>query len=913
MAPVRRVLGGFRALCRQRRVEQDLDEELRVYLETSVEERMRAGLGRDDAVRAAHVRMGSIEAVKDHTRDVGWETALERGWRDVRYAARTLRQAPGFAAAVTLSLALGIGANTAIFTLLDAVMWRMLPVTDPQGLLAVARRQGGSLRPGFTYSEFRLMRENTAVVDLAGYTTAPINVSLDGPSEPSVQGQLVTGDYFSILGVNPQVGRAIGLEDDRIPNGHPVVMLSHGYWDRRFARNPLVIGGTIRLSGVPFTIVGVTPPEFSGVEMGTAPELFLPMMMQPTVMPAFENLLADPIVSRTWVQTLARTKPGITRDHAASALDAVIRRLEDARPSATGGPGAQAKVVLTPVSAVSTLRGQFSRPLLVLLAMVCTVLLIACANAASLLSARAASRRPEFAVRLALGASRPRLIRQLMIESLLLASIGGACGVVLARWATRLLLLFLSSGRTPLVLDVAPNVRILAFTAALSVSTGLLFGLGPAWRGTRIDPSPVLRNVRGSLSRGARSGRALVVAQLGLSLLLLVATGLFMRSLQNLNADEGLDLREHVVMLRVEPRGSDQRGIPGTSERLDRIYKELIRRAEEITGVEAASMANSTPTAPTSSAAVPIQTRSGDVIRVPALMIYPQYFRTIGIPIVAGRDFGRADLRERARAVCIVNESFVRQFFPGEDPIGQPCYRGRRPRSLSLEEKSETAMPDEEFIIVGVVKDSRYSNPRGDVQPLIYRTFLQSNTGRGQMVLHVRVGGNRGTIVQLIRDQVPAIDPTIPVFDVRTLDEEMNAALVRQRLVTVLSTCFGALALVLAAVGLYGLLAFSVIQRRSELGIRLALGARRGGVLWLVVREALVLLVIGSALGLPLAVGLAQLASAHVPDLLFGVEATDPLTIAIATLTLACVAVFAAYLPARRASRVDPLVALRCD
>jgi predicted permease len=913
MALLRRLIGGLNALARKHRVEQELDEELRAYLETSIEEKMRAGLNQEDATRAASREVGSTEAVKDWVRDVGWESTAEGVWQDVRYAGRTLRKSPGFATAVTLSLALGISANTAIFTLMDAVMWRMLPVSDPESLLTLGRQQRETVQTGFTYGEFRLMRENSGVVELAGYTTAPISVSVVGPLEPSVQGQLVTGDYFSLLGVNPLLGRTIGPDDDRVPNGHPVAMLSHGYWDRRFARSPLVIGRTLRLSGAPFTIIGVTPPEFFGVETGIAPDLFLPMMMQPTVMPAFENLLEEPIVSRTWVHTLARTKPGITPDHAASALDSLLRGQEAAPRSTVSGAGAPVRVVLSPATAVSVLRRQFSQPLLVLLAMVGVVLLIACANAANLLLARAAARRPELAMRLALGASRPRVIRQLIVESLLLATISGACGVVLARWATRLLLAFLSSGRTPLVLDVTPNLRILAFTVAVSALTGLLFGLAPAWRGTRIDLGPALRNVRGSLTRGARPGRSLVVAQLALSLLLLVGTGLFVRSLQKLNADGGVGLREHVVTLRVEPRGSDQRGVPGTSERLDRIYQELIRRTEEIAGVEAASMANSTPTAPTSSAAVPILTASGDVVRVPALMIYPQYFRTIGIPIIAGRDFGSADLGEHARAVCIVNESFVRQFLPAEDPIGKPCHRGRRSRLLRFAAHPETPLPEEAFVIVGVVKDSRYSNPRGDVQPVIYRTFLQSSTGRGQMVLHVRVNGNRGEVVQRIREQVAALDATVPVFDVRTLQEEMNAALVQQRLVAMLSTSFGALALALAAVGLYGLLAFMVVERKSELGIRMALGARRGDVLWLVVREALLLVAIGTAVGVPAALGLARLASAQISGFMFGVEATDPATIAIAAFTLASVAAFAAYLPARRASRIDPLVALRAE
>jgi predicted permease len=559
------------------------------------------------------------------------------------------------------------------------------------------------------------------------------------------------------------------------------------------------------------------------------------------------------------------------------------------------------------------LNRQFSRPLFVLLTMVAVVLLIACANTANLLLARAAARRPEFAMRLALGATRQRLIRQLVVESLLLSTISGICGMVLAYWATQALLVYLSSGRTPIVLDVTPNFRILTFTAAVSVLTGLMFGLAPAWRGTKISLSPALRNARELLTRGARPGRTLVVAQLTLSLLLLAGASLFVRSLWALSAGNATINRQTVLMLRVEPRGSDQRGIPGTAERLDQTYKELVRRTHEIRGVEMASLANSAPTAPTSSAAVPIRTAAGDIVRVPALMVYPNYFPTIGIPIVAGRDFGAADLVELAPAVCIVNESFVRQFLPAEDPIGKPCYRGRRARLLSSDAPGDTPLPDEAFVIVGVVKDSRYGNPGGAVQPLIYRTFLQSNTGRGQMVLHVRVTGNRGEVVQRIREQVASIDPTMPVFEVRTLEEEMNAALVQQRLVAMLSTFFGVLALVLAAVGLYGLLAFAVVQRRSEMGIRMALGAGRRSLLWLVLSEAVLLVAMGTAIGIPTALGLARFASEAVPGLVFAVEATDPVSIAVATIALASVALVAGYVPAWRASRADPLAALRCE
>jgi predicted permease len=903
---------GLRALLRRERREGELDVELRAFFESSIAQKMLDGMNRQEATRAARLELGSIDAVKDWVRDVGWESVVETFWQDLRYACRTLRRSPGFATTVAVSLALGIGANTAIFTLMDAVMWRMLPVKDPEHLLVAGRQEGQTIQPGFTYDEFRRMRERSAVADLAGYTTAPLSVTVDGAPEPSIQGQLVTGDYFSLLSVGALLGRAIGPADDRVPNGHPVVMLSHGYFQRRFAADARVIGRTLRVAGLPFTIIGVTPPEFSGVEIGTSPDVFVPLMMQPTVMPAFENLLDDPINSRTWVQAIARTKPGVTPARAAAALDALLRAHADLVEPAPKGSGVRATVVLRPATDVSALRRQFSRPLWVLLAMVGLVLLIACANAANLLLARAAARQSEFAMRLALGARRERVVRQLLVESLALAAIGGILGIVLARWSTPLLLIYLSSGRTPIALDVTPDMRILAFTVAVSLVTGLIFGLAPAWRGTRIDLSPALRNVRGSVTRGARPGRLLVVAQLAFSLTLLVSAGLLVRSLQQLNGERSA-LSDAVVTLRVEPRGSDQRGVPGTSERLDRLYQELIRRTDQIPGVASASMANSTPTAPTSSATIPLTTDAGDQVSVPGLMVYPDYFRTIGIPVVAGRDFAVGDLGAGAPAVCIVNESFVRQFLRGTDPLGRPCYRGRRSRLLTAGADRAAPLPEEAFTIIGVAKDSRYSNPRGEVQPLVYRTFLQSNTGRGQMVLHVRVSGNRGLVVQRIREELASLDSTVPVFDVRTLGEEMNAALVQQRLLALLSTLFGALALVLAAVGLYGLLAFSAVQRKSEMGIRMALGASRRNILWLVISEALLMVAIGAAAGVPAALALARVASHEAPGLLFGVTVADPLTFSMASIMLVLVAVFAAYVPARRAAQQDPLLALRCE
>jgi len=894
----------IRALCQHSRVEGDLDDELRFHLERQAEKHEHAGLAPDAAMRRARMELGGLAQVKEETRDSWGVRAIESTIQDIGYAMRVLRKSPGFAAAVVLSLALGIGANTAIFTLLDAVMWRLLPVKDPAALLVVGRTEGGSIFPGFTYSEHRSLRNANSGAELAGYSTTALHVSIYGPPEPSVRGQLVTGNYFAMLGVSPILGRAIGPEDDRTPNGDPVAMLSYEYWRRRFGGDATVLGRTIGISATPFTIIGVAPPGFTGVEIGMAPELFLPIMMQPIAASQYENLLDNPIVTRWWVQAIARVQTGISTQQAAAALDAAFQSQRE-----PGDRGDATRIVLTPASAMSRLRRQFSQPLLVLLAMVGVVLLTACANVANLMLARAAARRPEFAMRLALGAGRRRLVRQVLVESLLLAALGGVCGVVLARWGTRILLIMLSTGATPIRLDLTPDLRILAFTAAVSAMTGLLFGLAPAWRAARIDLAPALKHVR-SVTRGLGPGRILSIAQLALSMLLLVAAGLFVRSLENLSGTDADGLRQSIVVMRVEPKGSDQRGIPGTPERLDRLYQDVIRRVSEIPRVRMASMANATPTAPTSTSVERITTKSGERLTVADLMVYPNYFATMGIPIVRGRDFAAADLRASAAAVCIVNEAYARRVYPREDPLGKTCKNGRRPRLLT---NGGRPQPEEPFTIIGVVEDSRYSNPQGDVVPLIYAPFLLTNTGRGQMVLYTRVIGRVGDIVLRIRQEVAAADPAMPMLDIYTLGEEMNAALVQQRLIALLATFFGGLALLLACVGLYGLVSFTSVQRTPEMAIRMALGAPRGSVVWLVVRDALALVAAGIALGLPAALVAARLASSAVAGLLFGLQVTDPVTIGGAAAALAGVATFAAYLPAQRVSQVDPNVVLRTE
>ncbi len=818
--------------------------------------------------------------------------------QDTGYAVRLLRKSPVFAASVILSLALGIGANTAIFSLIDAVLWRTLPVKDPEGLVLLTHSRGTMFEGGFTFQQYRIMRQQQGrgFTELAAWSPVRLNVSVDGNLEPTTDGQLVSGNYFSVLGVNPIAGRAISPEDDVVPNGHPVAMISYGYWKQRFGLSPSVVGRTIAISGTQFTIIGVAPPEFFGVQVGTAPRLFLPLMMQPTAMPDSENLLDQPILYSPWLQVVTRLVPGSTAAQAVAEMEPIYNQEVPTQNKFGGPPLPPERLALeSAATGISGLRRQFSQPLFILMGIVGIVLVIACANTANLLLARSASRSGEFGLRLALGAGRRRLIRQLLVESVVLALAGGVCGVVLAVVATRLLVAFMSAGQTAIVLGLNPDGRMLAFTATVSVFTGLVFGLAPALRATRIDLTPSLKAAGRSVRGRLWSGKILCVVQVALSLVLLIGAGLFVRSLQKLNGqDSGVD-RDRVLIVRVEPRGSDQRNIPGTTPRLDRTYRDLQTRVAAIAGVRSCSLAQFTPTAlrgNTISFGLP----SGGEQRALVPMIYPDFFKTMGIGLVAGRDFNEGDLSPQSPLVAIVNEGFARQAFGAAPAVGQ-----------RLKQRNDL------IEIVGVVRDSRYTSIRGLTPPTVYQTFLQTRTGRGQMALYVRLSTTPGAVLSQVRQAVQDIDRNLPLFDIHTLAEEMGAVLIRDRLIAMLSTVFSSLALVLACVGLYGLLAFSVVQRRAEMGIRMALGANRRQVMWSVMREALVLVGAGVIVGLPAAMVVGRITSSRLSGLLFRLQSTDSLAIAAASVILVLIAAGAGYVPARRASRVDPLVALHTD
>jgi predicted permease len=912
---MRGIVFRIRSLFRRGRVERDLDDEVRAHLDLLAAEHMGRGLTPEQARLAARRDFGGVEPMKEAHRETRGARVLEHLWRDVVLACRALRKSPGFASAVVLTLALGIGANTAIFTLLNAISWRSLPIRDPDSLHVVSRTRLGRTETGFTFAQFKAMRDEVRGGELAGYSSSGFPVMLsataNGSVEPPIAGQLISGNYFDLLGVVPQAGRLIGRQDDAVPNAHPVAVISDGYWRRRFASDPAIVGKTISLSGVGFDIIGITPPEFFGVDVGRAPDVFVPMMMQAAVMPVVGDLLVNPNIYRTWVEIVARIDPAADAAHVSAQLEPVYtQNLIALPPGATQRArfGYEDRIVFTPAATgLSDLRQQFSTSLFILLAVVGTVLLVGCVNTTNLLLVRAAARRAEMALRLALGAGRLRLVQQVLVEGAVLGGLGGAAGVLLAQLLTRGLLAYASAGRTPIDLNLSPDLRMLSFAAAVSIVCTMVFVFLPAHRVARVDLLAAIKNVNRPLGgfAGMRPGKLLVVAQVALSLLLVVAAGLFVRTLTNLTTADHDAQRDRVLVVRVEPRGSNQRSTPGMVERLDLLYTDLIARVRELPGVRSVSMGNVSPGKPDSGAGVAIirggtvradDRRAVDRPVASGQVVYPDYFRTLGIRL-RGRDFSTADLAESGAPVCIVNEAFVRIAFPDDDAIGKTC------RTAGALQRA--------YSIVGVVDDSRYTNPRAPVQPVIYTPFRQANTGRGQMILYVRTEGDPAALVARVREEVWKADRTVPQYEVRTLAEEVDGVVMKERLLATVSASFAVVALLLTAIGLHGLLSFLVVQRIRELAIRFALGAQRAEVIRTVAREAIVLVGAGAVIALPLTLAVGRLSSRWLSAVLFEVTPTDVPTLAAATTVLLIVGVVAASLPARRASNVDPMVALK--
>ena len=828
--------------------------------------------------------------------------------QDVKYAVRMLRKSPGFAAIAILTLALGIGANTAIFSLMNAVMLRDLPAKQPNQLVLFGGgREGGSddaLANTEIYS-YPFYREIRAKDRSFSEVSAVMSVTFDGlrvavdnsASLEPVNMQLVSGTYFSMLGLNPVVGRTFSAAEDA-PNGaHAVAVISDSWWKRRFHRDANVLGKTITFQSTVYTIVGVAPPEFFGTTVGDSADVWIPLSMEKEISTGW-NGLDDKTFQSLYL--FARLKPGVTVAQAQAEVNTLAQQLwrEQAGPSLSHEQQERlqhAFIELTPGGrGVSRLRFQFSLPLEILMGVVALVLLIACANIANLLLARATARERKMAVRMALGAGRARLVRQMLTENLLLALIGGALGIWLASWANGALLAMVSGGPEPLPLDVAPDARILAFTLLISIATVLLFGIAPALRTTRVELTTALKEGKGSAGTGGRRAmaNALIVAQVALSLVLLIGAGLFLRSIMNLeNAPTGFN-RDNVLLFGLDPAGYK----PDT--RLVNLYQSIEQRIEAAPGVRSASVSFFTfnegewddPVTPFGNS--PASGIENDVVEN---VVGQGYFATMGIPLLEGRVFGPQDTATSPK-VAVINETMARNYFPGVSPIG---------RRFAVNDQGKLSAP---FEVVGVVKDAKYFSPRERPHPAAYYPYTQ-DVHVFYYDLSVRYSGSARPIVAEVRQAVSAVDPRVLVTYQSTLSEKVDRSIAAQSLVSKLSTFFGLLAAFLACIGIYGVMSYAVSRRTREIGIRMAIGAERGDVLRMVMSEVTKLVALGLAIGIPAALA----ADLWATSLLFGLKPTDPLTLAVATALLLMVALFAGYLPARRATKVDPIVALRYE
>jgi predicted permease len=919
-----------------RRRDDELDEEIRAHIEMSAQEREERGATVDEARAAARREFGNVGLVKETTRDVwGW-TWAERTWQDVRYGLRMMRRNPGFTAVAVLTLALGIGANTAIFSLIDALFLRSLPVRDPQELVLLkwsAHKQPNfyssanfgdcqQLSPrdymtacSFSHPFFDELHSQSGIFSSVAASGGTLQLDLSGSGPASImRGLIVSGNYFDTLGVRPAIGRMIEPSDEN-PSAAPVAVLGYGYWQRVFGGSIAVVGKTVDLNGVPTTIVGVAEHRFAALTPGSDPDAWLPLSLRPRLSIRW-NSKAEGSGS-IYLLIIGRLKPWVPRGEAQAAVSLLFRNemIHGAQPMSEEADAPAVSLFPVQNGLNGGARGKYSTPLFVLMLAVGIVLLIACANVAGLLLARSATRQKEMAVRLALGAGRRRIVRQLLTESLLLSLFGAALGILFATWGAHIILALLATGSTrPLGFDASLDTRVLLFTAGIALLTGIIFGLAPAMRGTRVDLTPALKD-GGNSSGGARRarkrwfniGNSLVVGQIALAMIVLVGAGLLVRTLQNLrNVDPGFDIR-NVLNFNINPTLIGYKGA-----RVDALYRNLQDRLAAIPGVTSVSYSSGTllsgglmATAFHLAGAPAKSDVNSDI-----LPVGPNFFTTMKFSLLRGRDFSPADVVSAsasaaaeaaaspappAPAAVIVNQTFARRYFGGVDPLGQ-----RFGNSAAWGQNDNGPG----YVVIGVVRDAKYDSLRSEISPTAYVP-----ASGGGASFEMRTAVDPTSIIPAVQSVVNQIDSSLPIFGVMTESQSVDQLLFQERLIARLSSFFGILALILACIGLYGLLSYEVSRRTREIGIRMALGAGQRDVLRMVVEEGLELTIAGAVFGVAAALAVTR----YLGSILYGVHPGDPVTLIVVAAILMIVALAACWIPARRAARVDPMVALRYE
>ena len=904
----------WRNFLQRRSVDGELDAEVLGYLQLLVDEKVADGLSMKEARRMAKVELGGEAQVRQAVRDGRVGAGLEMLWQDVRYGWRMLMRSKGFALVAVLSLGLGIGANTAIFTVAKRVLFDTLPVAKPHELRMLTwvsgherpvppvwgdvsgTPAGGLTSNSFSYPVVEALRKQTdAYADLFAFKNVQMTAVAEGRAE-IVEASMVSGNIFDALGVRPLLGRALMSADD-VSGGSPVAVIGEGYWAARFGRAESALGKVIRLNGQPVTVVGVLPARFTGLEMGKQTEVYVPLTAQPLVMPRAQNgsvsLLNNP--QSWWLQAMVRLRPDVPEARVQAELDAVLRSAAKATVS-TGTNGKTGAwdlfhLVMTPGErGVDYLHGTYAGPSYVLMGLAGLVLLLACVNLANLLLARAAARQREMSTRMALGAGRMRILRQVLTESLLLSGMGGVVGLALG-YAGRNLIPFMLAGRdAPMGVDF--DWRVMAFTIAVAVLTGVLFGVAPAWRAVRADVNASLKDGSAAMGgpRGAYVGKGLVVVQIALSTILLMGAGLFARTLSNLNDTKlGFEV-QHLLLFRLNPpriRYDDAQTMA--------LYGRIEARLAALPGVRSVAMSNIAIMGDGGSGStfhVTGTPQEHEPMRVQSIGVSADFLQTMGIPMVEGRGFTAQDTAASPK-VAVVNQALARQFFPKGDAVGR-----------TFEADAEDI--EGPVTIVGIAADTRYDDLRSATPPTFYIDYKQQ-VNAGKRVVEIRTVADPGSVLSEVRAVIAAEDRDLPLIDVRTMTEQVATTVAQERVFAQLTSGFGVLALVLASIGIYGIMAYTVAARTGEIGIRMALGAQAERVLGMVLREVSWMALVGVVLGLGGALMLARLVS----SMLYGVTAFDPLTLVGVTVVLMGISLLAGFGPARRASRIDPVRALR--